>query len=466
MAKLGEGDERWIVKERDDGRNVNAWHWSARAARRRVSQRSRARARAAHWNARRERGAGPARSRMRSRRGRRAPLCTIAHERREERDQTEWAKKRLREMLGGLTILDDATGSCKITAIDSITGEVTLQSRKQRRFAIYELDISLKWEGQYFDADGKADVEAKGTMRIEDLSEETLDGMPCDVTCDSVAGRRAELKELVRTKGAPIVKAACLEFVKELKALVLAGQTSDEAGADAAAAVAAADAAATKLPAKPPPTARANNSYVTSSADSAAETAKLEVEYTFPLNASFVYESLLDANRMRAATAADASIDATVGGDIRLFNGSVEGKLVELVRAPFAPRAAHCATNHGAPRAALRGTRLHAVAPSLAHARLIAPWASRSGHRVCPVSGVPPSLAQVPGAKIVQKWRFSTWQPGHFSDVTITLAMDGGNTKLRLVQTGVPVEERDRTEKGWRVMIFDRLKMVLGGIPP
>jgi len=343
MAKLGEGDERWIVKERDDGRNVNAWHW-------------------------------------------------------EERDQTEWAKKRLREMLGGLTILDDATGSCKITAIDSITGEVTLQSRKQRRFAIYELDISLKWEGQYFDADGKADVEAKGTMRIEDLSEETLDGMPCDVTCDSVAGRRAELKELVRTKGAPIVKAACLEFVKELKALVLAGQTSDEAGA----AVAAADAAATKLPAKPPPTARANNSYVTSSADSAAETAKLEVEYTFPLNASFVYESLLDANRMRAATAADASIDATVGGDIRLFNGSVEGKLVELV----------------------------------------------------------------PGAKIVQKWRFSTWQPGHFSDVTITLAMDGGNTKLRLVQTGVPVEERDRTEKGWRVMIFDRLKMVLGGIPP
>lgn len=28
MAKVGEGDSRWIVKEREDGKNVNNWHWS------------------------------------------------------------------------------------------------------------------------------------------------------------------------------------------------------------------------------------------------------------------------------------------------------------------------------------------------------------------------------------------------------------------------------------------------------
>lgn len=66
----------------------------------------------------------------------------------------------------------------------------------------------------------------------------------------------------------------------------------------------------------------------------------------------------------------------------------------------------------------------------------------------------------------MQKWRFNTWQPSHFSRVEMTLKEDGGNTKLKLVQTDVPVEEKDRTEKGWRVMIFDRLKMVLGGVPP
>ena len=27
MAKLGEGDPRWIVSDRPDGTNINGWHW-------------------------------------------------------------------------------------------------------------------------------------------------------------------------------------------------------------------------------------------------------------------------------------------------------------------------------------------------------------------------------------------------------------------------------------------------------
>ena len=30
MAKIGEGDERWIVKERADGANCNNWHWTTK----------------------------------------------------------------------------------------------------------------------------------------------------------------------------------------------------------------------------------------------------------------------------------------------------------------------------------------------------------------------------------------------------------------------------------------------------
>ena len=29
MAKEGEGDPRWIVSERADGKNVDGWHWYA-----------------------------------------------------------------------------------------------------------------------------------------------------------------------------------------------------------------------------------------------------------------------------------------------------------------------------------------------------------------------------------------------------------------------------------------------------
>ena len=32
MAKVGEGDERWIVEERKDGRTVNGWHWEEKNA--------------------------------------------------------------------------------------------------------------------------------------------------------------------------------------------------------------------------------------------------------------------------------------------------------------------------------------------------------------------------------------------------------------------------------------------------
>lgn len=27
MAKWGEGDPRWLVENRSDGKNVNQWHW-------------------------------------------------------------------------------------------------------------------------------------------------------------------------------------------------------------------------------------------------------------------------------------------------------------------------------------------------------------------------------------------------------------------------------------------------------
>lgn len=222
-------------------------------------------------------------------------------------------------MFVGIAALDDSTGSCKITKVESITGEVSLQSRKQRRFALYELDIKLKWEGQLFDAEGKVAHEAKGTLRIEDLSEETLSDLPCEVTCDDDAGEKRKLKELMRVQGAKLAKAKALEWAAELKGLVAAGESSDAA------------AAAGKPVEKPVVKQRSNNTYVVSGSDGKSETARLEVDYEFPLAARFVYDSLLDTNRMRAATAADAAIDPKVGGKLTLFNGSVEGELLELV---------------------------------------------------------------------------------------------------------------------------------------
>ena len=67
-------------------------------------------------------------------------------------------------------------------------------------------------------------------------------------------------------------------------------------------------------------------------------------------------------------------------------------------------------------------------------------------------------------ATIVWKWRFTAWQPGHFSTVTLEFTKkDDGSTDLELNQVGVPEEERERTEQGWKGLLFDRLKAMLGG---
>ena len=191
MAKLGEGDQRWIVKERDDGTNCNGWHWS-------------------------------------------------------EKNLTEWSKERLGELLGDIVVFEDSTGSCKVTELEKMTGDVTVQSRKQKKFPLYELELTLKWEGQLFDAEarlpptqtprarptaaglspsrraaaaqGKTKVEAKGKVKIPDLSEETYDDLEMTVTLEEESNEKRPLKESVRLKGAPLIRQACMAFVKELKA--------------------------------------------------------------------------------------------------------------------------------------------------------------------------------------------------------------------------------------------------------
>lgn len=103
MAKLGEGDERWIVKEREDGQNCNNWHWS-------------------------------------------------------EKDLTPWSKERLTELLVGISAFEAGSnkGTCTVTSLDKMSGGVTVQSRKQKKFPLYELEITLKWEGQLWDEEVRA----------------------------------------------------------------------------------------------------------------------------------------------------------------------------------------------------------------------------------------------------------------------------------------------------------------------
>ena len=333
MAKVGEGDDRWIVKERDDGKNCNNWHWS-------------------------------------------------------ETNLTGWSNDRLTELLVGVVGMEEGSSSgwCKTTKLEKCTGDVTVQSRKQKKFPLYELEIKLKWEGQLWDEQGKVVAEAAGHISIPDLSEETFDDLEMTVVLDDESKAKQPLKEAMRKTGCKKIREQCIAFVKELKESINSGASSQNAKKSA-------------------PTERFNSTYVSGSKEK-TKTSSLTIKYNFGPPPHILYETMLDTNRIRGATASDASMSQEVGGKFSMFSGSVEGENVSLT-----------------------------------------PFSEAEGK-----------------ATIVWKWRFATWQPNHFSTVTLTFTKkDDGSTELELKQEGVPEEERERTEQGWKGLLLDRLKAMLGG---
>ncbi|XP_036057151.1 activator of 90 kDa heat shock protein ATPase homolog 2 isoform X3 [Onychomys torridus] len=124
MAKWGQGDPRWIVEEREDGTNVNNWHWT-------------------------------------------------------ERDATVWSKGKLRELLVGLAVENEA-GRCEISTVK------------------------------------ESGAKHKGLIEIPSLSEEN-EVDDTEVNVSKKKGDGDTLKDLMKTTGTVKVREALGEYLKALK---------------------------------------------------------------------------------------------------------------------------------------------------------------------------------------------------------------------------------------------------------
>jgi activator of HSP90 ATPase len=127
------------------------------------------------------------------------------------------------------------------------------------------------------------------------------------------------------------------------------------------------------------------------------ETKTVKQTVTFRANPHDVYEALMDSKKHAQFTGDRASISRKVGGKFSVFDGYSEGINLELV----------------------------------------------------------------PDKKIVQTWRASDWQEGHYSKVTFLLKETVGGTRLAFTQTGVPVEQYDDITQGWRDYYWAPMKEML-----
>ncbi len=161
MAKVGEGDARWIVQEREDGTNVHGWHW-------------------------------------------------------QEKDVLKWSTVRLSELLGGCKILN---GEDQIfittTTIDSVTGEALINNRKKKLIPSYELAVKGQWTGEIKDGSGTSVLSTSGTFQLPYISDENADEDPeLTVSLTDEGSAQQRLKQAFVNKGKKVrsTKSSCMQI--------------------------------------------------------------------------------------------------------------------------------------------------------------------------------------------------------------------------------------------------------------
>lgn len=110
-----------------------------------------------------------------------------------------------------------------------------------------------------------------------------------------------------------------------------------------------------------------------------------------------IFHVLLDSRQFAAFTGMPATIDPTPGGAFNTFGGLIEGRNVEII----------------------------------------------------------------PGRRIVQAWRPTSWDPGVYSIVHFELKAASSGTMLVLDHTGFPEGDFDHLDPGWHTRYWDPLKKYL-----
>ncbi|KAF8109509.1 hypothetical protein N665_0095s0077 [Sinapis alba] len=344
MAKFGEGDKRWIVEDRPDGTNVHNWHWS-------------------------------------------------------ETNCLEWSRNFFTNQFSNAVILSgEGNLFIKINKVEKLEGEAYVNVRKGKIIPGYELNVSLSWEGEAKDSEGKTLLKAEGLVDMPYISDENADEDPevrVSVKDEGVIGKT--LKEAMVSKGKGVVLEKVRVFVE---AMAKGGPCRDELESKKVA---------------PKSKSSALPAVVVESSKVVKEKKKVKTKEgfktitmteKFSCRAKDLYEILMDENRWKGFTQSNAKISKDVNGAISVFDGSVTGTNVELEE----------------------------------------------------------------GKVIVQKWRFGSWPDGLDSTVKITFEEpEPGVTIVNLTHTDVPEEDRygnatvvENTERGWRDLIFHRIRAVFG----
>ncbi|KAL3846249.1 hypothetical protein ACJIZ3_003652 [Penstemon smallii] len=274
MAKMGEGDRRWIVEDRPDGTNVHNWHWA-------------------------------------------------------ETNCLEWSRNYLTNLLCNKTLLSGEGGlHIKTKNLEKLEGEAYVNVRKGKIIPGYELHLILSYEAEAKDSDGNAVVlSTEGSVEVPYIADENAGEDPeirITIKDDGPVGKR--LKDAFIAKGKPFVFEKIREFVD---AMAKGGPAKDELEVKKVAPKKSASGSAS-APAATTTAAAASGGGVKKEEKKKEGFKTITMSEKFSCRAKDLYEILMDENRWKGFTQSNARISKEVGGEFSIFDGSVTGKNVEL----------------------------------------------------------------------------------------------------------------------------------------
>ena len=168
MAKVGEGDDRWIVAERQDGTNVNSWHW-------------------------------------------------------QEKDAFGWSRERFADLIGAIEF-EDGGVKCRCVGVTALTGEAYVNRRKGKIICGYELDLKIGYEGTI----SENDKVVKGNVHFPYIADENAgEEHEARVLAGGEGPDDRRVKEIMRLVALPKMHEGVAKFEKELAAGGPGGEGAD-----------------------------------------------------------------------------------------------------------------------------------------------------------------------------------------------------------------------------------------------
>lgn len=268
MAKIGEGDPRWIVTDRGDGKNVNSWHW-------------------------------------------------------EEKDFTTAAHEALKERFKDFAFPTNSTDLI-ITAkeISDISGDCTVAQRKQKIMCYFGIKMTIKWKATV----GGAAKAVEGKLTIEEVEHDNFtDDYDIGVSTTDNDSSSEQAASWLRASGRKVVRATIKQYFDEVFKQYNVGSSVKGSPpppqGQGSPATAPAPAAAVAKPAAAKPAAP-------SSASASSLTWKMS--WRVPIEELFLV--LTDESRASVYTRAPAKIDPRAGGTFEFLGGVINGYYVDVQR--------------------------------------------------------------------------------------------------------------------------------------